>query len=279
MGGGADEMVGGGADRGPDPPRGAHADDALPFDPALFGSAAADLPPDFMTDVTPRNLRNVSGLDQRAHAFSQGLTLPASHQQATGEGFRPKFDCPTAAAGEQTIFQEDRSGIVRAVRVGAPKDQSGIIKLYAKETKRLNRANHPDAPVLQEYVYWLLEQFSKQSQKPDAIKALLAHDQETREDWSLDGFTFSASSLNSSWSLCLSSLALSSTAPPPHRYQRGGGDNEGGGGGGGGRNRQRDRKNKNPQGGGDHTRHPSQIPCRDFIKNKCRRGKDCIFKH
>ena len=279
MGGGADEMVGGGADRGPDPPRGAHADDALPFDPALFGSAAADLPPDFMTDVTPRNLRNVSGLDQRAHAFSQGLTLPASHQQATGEGFRPKFDCPTAAAGEQTIFQEDRSGIVRAVRVGAPKDQSGIIKLYAKETKRLNRANHPDAPVLQEYVYWLLEQFSQYSQKPDAIRALLAHDQETREDWSLDGFTFSASSLNSSWSLCLSSLALSSTAPPPHRYQRGGGDNEGGGGGGGGRNRQRDRKNKNPQGGGDHNRHPSQIPCRDFIKNKCRRGKDCIFKH
>jgi hypothetical protein len=101
--------------------------------------------PTYVRGVTHRSLRGDQGLNQRANAFGRGLSQPATHHQASGEpGFNATFGCATTEFTEGRVFQENpRTGAVMSVRVGAPKTQVGLLKLYNMESDGPLRIHRP----------------------------------------------------------------------------------------------------------------------------------------
>jgi len=222
------------------PARGTRADDELPFDASDFLDTELANTPPFVREVTHRTLRADQGLDQRASAFGQGVSRAANHQQASGvDGFNATFGCATADFGEARVLQENpKTGAVVSVKVGLPKNYLGLLHLYNKEAVRLDATknelgeSHPHAALLRKYLFWFMIEGVKHTQKPDVVAKFIEHDERFREQCSLDGFSADIGTLNASWALALSELALTATV---HSHQgpfgQGGGRGRGGGGG------------------------------------------------
>jgi len=271
------------------PSRGARDEDLLPFDTQDFLDEDLENVPSFVADVTHRSLRGDQGLDQRANAFGRGLSRPATHHQASGDpGFNALFGCATADFSEARVFQENpRTGAIMAVKVGAPKTSVGLLKLYNAEQNRLESIGHEHVKSLRKLLHWIMMQLVHYSDQPEAIVKFIEHDQTFRENCVLEGFSVCISSLNASWALALTELALTTT--PVRATQRffdsGGGGNRGGGGGGG-RGARGDRGARQGGRGGYHGgggRNPppgnaAAVPCRDFARGNCTRPV-CKFKH
>jgi hypothetical protein len=85
---------------------------------------------------------------------------------------------------------------------------------------------------LRKYLFWFMIEGVKHTQKPDVVAKFIEHDERFREQCSLDGFSVDIGTLNASWALALSELALTATV---HSHQgpfgQGGGRGRGGGGG------------------------------------------------
>ena len=269
------------------PPRGTHEDDSLYFDPADFENDPGNVP-DFMKNVTPRNLRDDPALDERARAFSQGLRQPANHRQASGDlGFDPKLGCPSTDFQEARVLQEDPiTRHVISVKVGAPKTAIGLLKLYTKQLNRLAKTGHIQLEDLRFYVNWMMEVLVEHRENDAAVEAFFDHDKETRENWLMEGFFFNVGHLNASWSKTLSTLALTTATTNTNPYQRGqkvGGGRGGGGGGGGRGNANRVARGRAPARGNGRVGNQGRggggnAPCHDFLAGKCTR-QVCKFKH
>ena len=289
------------------PARGTREDDELPFDTTDFMDAdhARTIPP-FVRAVTHRTLRADQALDQRASAFGRGLVRPAEHQQASGvDGFNATFGCATTDFGEARILQENPiSGAVRSVKVGAPKDYMGLLSLYNREATRLDNIrnkygeSHPHAALLREYLMWFMMEGVKYSLQPHIVAKFLEHDERFRERCSTEGFSVNIGTLNASWALAISELALTTIA---HTHQapfgQDAGRGRGGGGGGRGRGSYQSAQGSfqggrgNPKSGrassqfnqgGNQSRgglkQSDEVLCHDFARGNCKRT-NCKFKH
>ena len=287
------------------PARGTREDDELPFNVTDFLDVELARTPPFVQNVTHRTLRADRELDQRASAFGRGLAQPAEHQQASGmDGFNATFGCATTDFGEARILQENpKTGAVRSVKVGAAKDYMGLLHLYNKEATRLeiirneSGESHPHAALLRKYLLWFMMEGVKYAHKPEIVAKFLEHDERFREQCSLYGFSVDIGTLNASWALALSELALTTTTFS-HQGYFGQGAGRGRGGGGGGRGRGRSQGSfqggrGNSQYGGANSRGSqgsyqsgagSKKPygndnlCHDFARGSCKRP-NCKFKH
>jgi hypothetical protein len=210
------------------------------------------------------------------------------------DGFNPTFGCATADFGEARVLQENpKTGAVVSVKVGLPKNYLGLLHLYNKEAVRLDATknelgeSHPHAALLRKYLFWFMIEGVKHTQKPDVVAKFIEHDERFREQCSLDGFSVDIGTLNASWALALSELALTATV---HSHQgpfgQGGGRARGGGRGSfqGGRGPQSGRGGSQggrggyQGGGGNKKPGGGNLPCHDFARGACNRS-NCKFKH
>jgi hypothetical protein len=134
--------------------------------------------PTYVRGVTHCSLRGDQGLNQRANAFGRGLYRLATHHQASGEpGFNATFGCATTDFTEGRIFQENpRTSAVMSVKVGAPKTQVGLLKLYNTEMARLESIDHEDRIPLRKYLHWFMIQVVQYFDQPGTIAKFIEHD-------------------------------------------------------------------------------------------------------